>query len=29
VRAAELIADDRTAPHERPTEELLAHPTVA
>ena len=29
VRAAELIADDRTAPHERPTEELLAHPAVA
>ena len=29
VRAAELIADDRTAPDERPTEELLAHPTVA
>ena len=29
VRAAELIADDRTAPHERPTEELLANPTVA
>jgi uncharacterized membrane protein YgaE (UPF0421/DUF939 family) len=29
VRAADLIADDRTAPHERPTEELLAQPTVA
>jgi hypothetical protein len=29
VRAAALIADDRTAPHERPTEELLAHPTAA
>ena len=29
VRAADLIADDRPAPHERPTEELLAHPTVA
>jgi uncharacterized membrane protein YgaE (UPF0421/DUF939 family) len=29
VRAATLIADDHTAPHERPTEELLAHPTAA
>ena len=29
VRASELIADDRTSPHERPTEELLAQPSVA
>jgi uncharacterized membrane protein YgaE (UPF0421/DUF939 family) len=29
VRAAELIADERIAPHERSTEELLADPTVA